>query len=107
MRCEYKIDMTKIMVRDRRYRATNFEGWKEVTSYIGKEMSPLYEVPAKIEGHWKTNKSPLGYATFRGLTKEEALCIVRLTKGMKAMLSINRWGHVSGYKLHIKSSIKI
>lgn len=89
-----------IKIRDRRYSATNYYGWKTFITYIGKDIKPCLQVSKNIVEHWNRNKSLLGYATFRGLSKEIALLIVQLAKGGKVHLGINRWGDVTSYKVN-------
>ncbi len=93
-----------VLIRDNRYsdytRATNAQkGWKVLAEYNIHEMSPETEVPDSVKNHYSAHKEFLGYAPFHGLSKEDALHIIGLSKTGKAGLGIDRWGRIASYKL--------
>lgn len=96
--------VAQFVVRDRRFSATNMKGW-HVIAEIDWKMIPLnvkqHQNPLtqKSINHWKSTKSPVGYASFRGLTKTDILSICYATRQGKATLSVNRMGKTAFYKL--------
>jgi len=90
------------MIADRRFsnpsRAMNRKAWIKIAEYKAADIQGTSDVPVEIRTHWEKNKSPWGYATFRGIEKQ-ALKIISLARGGAAFLAINRWGEVIGYKL--------
>jgi hypothetical protein len=94
--------MTRIVVPDKRYsnwaRAKSRSGWVKIAEYNGKDIPPSYTIPNDVWDHWKGNKDPFGYASFKGIEKK-ALSVVSLAKAGLIYLAVNRWGQVIGYKI--------
>lgn len=91
--------MVKAVLFDRRFQKLNRQGWKVLVNFDAREISGTTEIPERILHHWGKNKSPLGYATLRGLASQEIIKIFSLIKGGVARPCVNRWGDYNGYKL--------
>lgn len=94
---------TKIVVQNKRfkYHTLTAKSWKVLTTYVGKEVPLVHEIPSWLVDHWKSDKSVLGYARFSGLTPSQAIIVIGLAKADLAVLCTDRWSRVSGYKLRI------
>ena len=92
--------MIKIVVRDRRYRTGEYKAWKVMHEIDGKTIDTSLALTPNAFTHWKRDKSPLGYATMRGLSLADIRSIISAAKRGEAHMNVERWGRAAFYKLH-------
>lgn len=95
--------MPDFVVLDRRYHGNVRDGWRKVATYSPEEVEPLTEVPEEILNHYLAHKETLGYASIRGLTKDQLLDLTSLSVGLrgKVRLGQNRWGDIHSYRIEL------
>jgi len=91
--------MMKIVVKDRRFgpslRGRYTFDWKVDYTKIPRDI-PLTE---KVLKQYAKTKSPIGYATFRGLNKDDIRSILSAVKRLEAHVNVDRMGNCAFYKL--------
>ena len=87
----------KIVVKDRRLSPSGRTKPKYDIDYgVIRRNIPLTQ---KVLRHYKVTKSPVGYATFRGLGLRDIKSILSAVKRQEARINVERYGMVAYYKL--------
>lgn len=91
--------MMRIVIRDRRVRSGlrgqyTFD-WEVDYTKISSDI-PL---TAKVLKQYKDTKNYVGYATFKGLSKDDIKSILSAVKRQEAHLNVDRMGNCAFYKL--------
>ncbi len=66
------------------------------------KISKSLSLTNKVLNQYRKTKSPVGYATFRGLSNTDIRSILSAVKRLEAHLNVDRWGNVAYYKLNTK-----
>ena len=88
----------RIVVKDRRYNSSG----RKYTMDIQIDYKSIPEgIPLtdRVISHYKTHKSIMGYATFRGLNRDDIISILSAVKRQQACVNVERYGNTAFYSI--------